>query len=344
VADFDVWHNARAVLDNGTVLEIDNLHTVTGVTHISRGLANMEEEGFAGMSGFPPAEAHVYLALAMVAGAGFLTWENGNADSLEVALAPGQTFELASGKSFDVSATAATGTVFDTGIDVAMDAGRGVKFQYITLSKTICACCDNPDGLVVPVTSDTAARFTGQGTGGFLAFHSPSGLLQVYTNSQLSSMNVMLNEVGNWCIYPSDINGVASGEFNQVSIADIGISPIDFSPLNNMGPLSYVSPSFGIDSVVWTSISLPTLSGSNFSLEITSSPITSVTVPSGQLYKRMTLTCPLDQSSVDDLCNALDPTATGLTSTFTGTAAATAASAANRAAYIGNGNTIVFVP
>jgi hypothetical protein len=210
VADFNVWHNARAVLDNGTVLEIDNLHTVTGVTHISRGLANMEEDGFAGMSGFPPAEAHVYLALAMVAGAGFLTWENGNADSLEVALAPGQTFELASGKSFDVSATAATGTVFDTGIDVAMDAGRGAKFEYMILSDPCgpCKCMSLPEGSVSIVVSNIGnnALFLTETDSGFVTIISPFGMNVVDSLEEYPITNT-----GGYCIYASDSNGVPSG-------------------------------------------------------------------------------------------------------------------------------------
>ena len=220
MADFDVWHNARAVLDNGTVLEIDNLHTVVGVTHISRGLANMEEEGFAGMSGFPPAEAHVYLALAMVAGAGFLTWENGNADSLEVALAPGQTFELASDRSFDVSATAATGTVFDTGIDVAMDAGRGVKFEYMILSDPCgpCKCMSLPEGsvsIVVTNIGDNASFIIGSDSG-FVTIISPFGMNVVDSLEEYPITNT-----GGYCIYASDSNGVASGSITAFTSVNI---------------------------------------------------------------------------------------------------------------------------
>jgi hypothetical protein len=226
VADFDVWHNARAVLDNGTVLEIDNLHTVVGVTHISRGLANMEEEGFAGMSGFPPAEAHVYLALAMVAGAGFMTWENGNADSLEVALAPGQTFELASGKSFDVSATAATGTVFDTGLDVAMDAGRGVKFEYMILSDPCgpCKCMSLPEGSVSIVVTNI------EPLSGFLV-GSDSGFVTILSQFGMNVVDSLeeypITNTGGYCVYASDSSGVPSGVITSFTAGGVLASSFD---------------------------------------------------------------------------------------------------------------------
>jgi hypothetical protein len=257
VADFNVWHNARAVLDNGTVLEIDNLHTVTGVTHISRGLANMEEEGFAGMSGFPPAEAHVYLALAMVAGAGFLTWENGNADSLEVALAPGQTFELASWKSFDVSATAGDGTVTDKGLDVTMDAGRGVKFEYIILCNTQCPCCqiffpegcqhfsfdyDGATSMIIGVNYEIADPT------GYTTVIPPDGIPITLDNTDAFQFSGDGHQ-GSYCVYSSDIDGnPVADEWVAMSLlgSPIGsIANVDVSGVNIVSdPLSIDGISF----------------------------------------------------------------------------------------------------
>jgi hypothetical protein len=252
VADFDVWHNARAVLDNGTVLEIDNLHTVTGVTHISRGLANMEEEGFAGMSGFPPAEAHVYLAAKMVSGAGLFTWENANADSLGVALSPGQTFELASWKSFDVSVTAGDGTVTETGLDVDVaTAGRGAKFEYMILCDTRCPCCqiffpegcqyftfdydDDPDqGLFIQRTSTTVGETE------YFTVIEPDGNV-VPTLNDDSGYIIAEGSVkpGSYCVYASDsVGNPVAGAFYSIQMGtdfgELHLSSLDSSNLDTM--------------------------------------------------------------------------------------------------------------
>jgi hypothetical protein len=258
VADFDVWHNARAVLDNGTVLEIDNLHTIEGITHISRGLANMQEEGFAGMSGFPPAEPHTYLAAKIVSGAGVFTWENGNSDELEVALSMGQSFELCSAKSFDADTTAATGTVTDTGLDVAMDAGRGVKLEYMILCQVPepcvdCGPCDEidfPEGcqhfsfdylgeseessLILIIDASNFQE------GNYMTVVAPDGEVYTVPSSDLLMFSGDTHS-GSYCAYSSDENGVPQSQswsgLNLIAevVAESLITNLDLSEVSIVG-------------------------------------------------------------------------------------------------------------
>jgi hypothetical protein len=127
----------QAILDNGTILDVSNIHPITNVLFVSHGVANMEEQGFGGIDGFPAGEAHDFLIVKMVDGDGHIEWDNGDTQPLSMDLMPGQSFALLSGKSYDRSTNAADATVTNT--DIAVDtatSGRGVRFEYLILNNT----------------------------------------------------------------------------------------------------------------------------------------------------------------------------------------------------------------
>ena len=127
----------QAVLDNNTVLDVSNIHTIENVVFVSHGVANMEEQGFGGIDGFPAGEAHDFLIVKMVDGDGHVEWDNGDTQPLDMDLMPGQSFALLSNKSCDRSATAGDATVTNTALSVdTATSGRGVRFEYLILNNT----------------------------------------------------------------------------------------------------------------------------------------------------------------------------------------------------------------
>jgi hypothetical protein len=198
-------------------------------------------------------------------------------------------------------------------------------------------------GLQILVIDETDAAIAVRGSSGFVTAISPSGTLTTYANADAG---ISLDELGVWCVYPSDSDGNASGTYLEMGIGFTGVDPVDFSPMDGSGPLSVlISNGFEVSGVLWTELTLPSLVGSNARL-VLAGPLPNLTTannPSGSKFANMDIQgAALTSASVDVLCNALDATATGQTSTFTGTAAATAASLANRNAYIANGNTLTF--
>jgi hypothetical protein len=119
----------------------------------------------------------------------------------------------------------------------------------------------------------------------------------------------------------------------------------EIDPLIGPAPTSL----FFIDGSERTSIEIPSLSGSNESLLIDNCTfLEDVVVPVGVKFKRIVVSncASLTEASVDALCNALDATATGQTSTISAGVgegpAPTAASLANRLAYLVNNTLDVF--
>jgi hypothetical protein len=234
----------------------------------------------------------------------------------------------------------------------AVDPGDTVRVVFVD-NQSAAECTDDRGtftveappctGLQITVTDDADAAIALRGSAGFVTAISPSGTLTTYANAD---GGIALDELGAWCVYPSDSDGNASGTYLEMGIGFTGVDPVEFSPMDGSGPLSVViSNAFEVSGVEWTELTLPNLVGSNEKL-VLQAPLpnlTTVNIPSETKFAAMAIEGPaLTSASVDVLCNALDATATGQVSVFTGTVAATAASLANRNAYIANGNTLGF--
>ena len=199
------------------------------------------------------------------------------------------------------------------------------------------------------------AVFYGATTSGYFSvFYPDLGLLETVESGQ--GVNISLT----CCIVPTDIDGNPTGGWTGLGIGfadEVNAVLIDLSSLDGVTLTEDVDPGTGppaasllfLDAAQRTSIELPALSGSNESLLIDNCELLEdVIIPVGTKFKRITVTgCDnLTVTSVDALCNALDATATGETSSISAGVgegpAPTAASAANRAAYEVNNTLNVF--
>lgn len=363
MAEFVAYLGLEAVLDDGTVIDKDNSTTLYGIVGISRGVGNLEEAGFADMSGPTPTDRRAFMVVKMVDGSGVMEWENGNADTLTTQLSPGMCFVLPGAKSFDKSTTAGDATVTRTALDVDTAlSGRGARFEYYVLTGAAPAPLPTPCGYVGAIAIDVLNASTAPS----VIAVSSSGYYSVYQNGSIVAtidgltFQYNFSSAGPACVYPSDQDGNPSGLFTAFAtdeLSGLGVeafADIDLSPLDASAPMA-TDPDLGfalsfLANSGWTTLTLPDLQGQNGALQVSGLvDLEDVIIPSGVLFSSITLDqCPnLTEASVDALCNALDPSVTGENSDISSDngPAPTAASLANRNAYIANGNTLnVFTP
>jgi hypothetical protein len=323
-------------------IEVYATQTIDEVVHFSRGViddANPEIPGTTGgLAGNRPD------FLLVIAKGDTVQVELDNGDAMDVSLLKGQTFGMLSGKTFTRTTDAGDTAVSADAVGLnTVVGGRGNTFEYLAVTKEPADPCEG--ALQITVTDENDAAIAVRGSAGFVTAVSPSGMSTTYANAD---GGIALDELGVWCVYPSDSDGNASGTYLEIGIGFTGVDPVDFSPMNGSGPLSVViSNGFEVSGVNWAELTLPNLVGSNerLVLEVPLPNLTTVNNPSGSKFAEINIKGPvLTSASIDLLCNALDATATGRASLFTGTAAATAASLANRNAYIANGNALTFSP
>lgn len=159
-------------------------------------------------------------------------------------------------------------------------------------------------------------------------------------------------KAGTYCFYSSDSEGVPSGSITSLVITEV--TAIILTGLSQLDDLNMVS-----------TITDPDFSGNPLFTTVALGPVTvNLDLSDNPLMRTITIESPaletvtlhpstslsgvniqggsLDATTVDIICNALDPSVTGIASGIYGgtNAAPTAASLANRIAYIGNGNTL----
>jgi hypothetical protein len=212
--------------------------------------------------------------------------------------------------------------------------------------------CESDTSLSFDFPEGAIGGFFGATTSGHFTVYYPGfDFVDIVESGQGTNIS------GTCCIVPTDIDGNPVGRWTGVGF--IFGSPgnnglvIDFSNLDGVtlseevDPIvsSFPSSLFYIDGDDRLSIEIPSLAGSNESLLIDNCEfLENVVIPIGVKFKSIVvLGCgALTIASIDALCNALDATATGRSSSISvgDGPAPTAASAANRAAYIANGNTL----
>jgi hypothetical protein len=320
-------------------IEVYATQTIADVEHFSRGVigdANPEIPGTTGgVAGNRPD------FLFVIAKGDEVQVELDNGDDMDVSLLKGQTFGMLSGKTFTRTTDAGDTAVSTDAVGLnTVVGGRGSTFEYLAVTKEPADPCEG--ALQITVNDADNAGLVARGTSGYVTLIDPSGNTYPIANDDAS---IALDALGTWCMYASDVNGNPLGTINFFLTGFEGIDPIDFTPFNGFGPFANFGglESFELQLIDWTSVALPSLVGSNDALIIDGVNLTSITIPAGTVWKRIAIIAPIDSTSVDALCNALDATATGQTSSFVGTAAATAASLANRLAYLVN-NALTFTP
>ncbi|HRH68779.1 MAG TPA: hypothetical protein PLB89_04660 [Flavobacteriales bacterium] len=180
------------------------------------------------------------------------------------------------------------------------------------------------------VELESGGTIYGQGSNGYITVRSADGTLTTIVNGELDTSF----DPGTYCIWASDAAGEPSGDLTDLVI--LALIP-------------------GISLTGWTNLTSLQIQMSGTSLDLTgptyfdyldflySTALETVVVPMGlQIGNLVGGSCALDVTSMDLLCNALDPTVTGKISTMDGgtNAPPTGTSLANRTAYIGNGNTL----
>jgi hypothetical protein len=241
--------------------------------------------------------------------------------------------------------------------------GNTVRVVFVD-NQSAAECTDDRGTFTVqaPCESDTSLSFAfPEGAGGIFFGATTSGYFTVFypefDSFELVESGQGANISGTCCIVPTDIDGNPMGQWTGVgfvfgspgnngvvidlsNLAGVTLSEeVDVLTSGNLASLVFVDGSERL------SIEIPELSGSNESLLIDNCELLeNVVIPAGVRFKRITvLDCQsLSVASIDALCNALDATATGQTSSISviDGPAPTAASAATRAAYIANGNTL----
>jgi len=352
VSEFTHDISIVATVEGLDPIELYATQTIADVEHFSRGVIDDANPEIPGTTGGVAGNRPDFLFV--IAKGDEVKVELNNGDDMDVSLLKGQTFGLLGGKTFTRTTDAGDTAVSSDAVGLnTVVGGRGSTFEYLAVTKEPADPCESETSLSFIFPEGGGGDFYGATTSGyFTVFYPELDFFETVESGSPSSISLTV------CIVPTDAEGNPSGQWTGIGF--VFASPDNNGVLIDLGNLDGVTLSeqidsglgqdpaslFFIDGFERTSIEIPSLTGSNESLVIDNcADLEDVIIPSGVKFKRITVAnCPsLTSASVDALCNALDATATGQTSTFSGTAAATAASLPNRLAYLVN-NTLTFIP
>jgi hypothetical protein len=356
VSEFTHDISIVATVDGLDPIELYATQTIADVEHFSRGVIDDANPEIPGTTGGVAGNRPDFLFV--IAKGDEVQVELDNGDDMDVSLLKGQAFGMLSGKTFTRTTDAGDTEVSADAVGLnTVVGGRGATFEYLAVTKEVPDPCEYaPYAVTIEPTSvgtlGDNPKFGGESTSGYYGVFRSGVILAIVDTA---TYEYAFENTGPHCLYPCDVNGNPSGSWKSFELGDgsgDAFAVPDLSPLDGLtldgtgfanGSLSFAD----IQSIGWTEITIPNLSGSSTYLEIVDSGagvLTTVNIAATSKFKAMGIQgAAITSASVDALCNALDATATGQTSTFTGTAAATAASLANRLAYLVN-NTLTFTP
>ena len=338
-------------------IEVYATQTIADVEHFSRGVIDDANPEIPGTTGGVAGNRPDFLFV--VAKGDEVKVELDNGDDMDVSLLKGQTFGMLSGKTFTRTTDAGDTAVSSDAVGLnTVVGGRGNTFEYLAVTKEVQSPCELSEfPLFFDIGGPTPITFLGQTTSGYYAaYQDGQGAVFPVGNEEDAGV-----PIGESCVFPCDINGNPTGSWLAVYVLPLFTDPgdslsYDFSSLDGQSLTgSIVGTSGGdpasllfIDDPNTVSLQIPNLTNPNTGLEINNiNNLESVSIPPGVRFGFIFaggFSPTFQVSSVDALCNALDPTATGQVSSicFDTGPAPTAASLANRLAYLVNNTLDVF--